>query len=92
MLYVINCEDKPDSLEVRLANREAHLGYLKNFQDHLIMAGPFLDAKEQPIGSMLIMDFANERIATDFSAGDPYYLAGLFQSVTIRPWRKTLPA
>jgi uncharacterized protein YciI len=41
---------------------------------------------------MLIMDFASERIATDFSAGDPYYLAGLFQSVTIRPWRKTLPA
>ena len=37
-------------------------------------------------------NFANERIATDFSAGDPYYLAGLFQSVTIRPWRKTLPA
>jgi uncharacterized protein YciI len=92
MLYVINCEDKPDSLEVRLENREAHLDYLKNFQDCLIMAGPFLDAKEQPIGSMLIMEFANEKIATDFSAGDPYNLAGLFQSVTIRPWRQTLPA
>ena len=28
-LYVLVCNDKPDSLELRLANREAHLAYAR---------------------------------------------------------------
>ena len=91
MFFVIDCEDKPNHLEVRLENREAHLNYLRDFEQQLIMAGPFLDADDQMIGSMLIMAFDNQAEAQSFCAADPYTLAGLFDQVQIRPWRKVLP-
>ena len=92
MLFVISCEDKPNSLEVRLENREAHLRYLEDFSAQLVMAGPYLSKDGQPIGSMLIMEFADDAAAIAFSENDPYALASLFQSVSVRPWKKTLPS
>jgi len=92
MLFVISCEDKPDSLALRLANRDAHLRYLEDFSAHIVMAGPYLNTDDQPIGSMLIMEFTDKDAVVAFSKKDPYALAGLFQSVSIKPWKKTLPA
>ena len=34
----------------------------------------------------------NRAAAEAFVADDPYAKAGLFESVTIRPWRKVYPA
>jgi uncharacterized protein YciI len=56
------------------------------------MAGPYLNTDDQPIGSMLIMEFTDKDAVVAFSKKDPYALAGLFQSVSIKPWKKTLPA
>jgi uncharacterized protein YciI len=92
MFFVIDCQDKLGHLAVRLENRDAHLNYLKDFEQQLIMAGPFVDSDNQMIGSMLIMDFNNRGEADSFCAADPYALAGLFERVQIRPWRKALPA
>jgi len=91
MLFVIDCADKPDHLNTRLEHRQAHLEFLKNFEAQLIMAGPFLDADDNMIGSMLVMDFASGDEAQAFCDADPYGQAGLFESVRIRPWRKVLP-
>ena len=92
MFFVIDCQDKPGHLAVRLENRDAHLNYLKDFEQQLIMAGPFMDADNQMIGSMLIMAFNDHAEADSFCAADTYALAGLFERVQIRPWRKVLPA
>jgi uncharacterized protein YciI len=92
MFFVIDCQDKLGHLAVRLENRDAHLNYLKDFEQQLIMAGPFVDSDNQMIGSMLIMDFNDRGEADSFCAADPYALAGLFERVQIRPWRKALPA
>lgn len=91
MHFVIDCLDKHDHLAVRLANREAHLVYLKDFDAQLIMAGPFLDGENSMIGSMLIMEFPSLSAAQAFCDDDPYVQAGLFERVRIRPWRKVLP-
>ena len=92
MLFVISCEDKPDSLALRLANRDAHLHYLENFSAQVLMAGPYLNVDNQPIGSMLIVEFPGEADAVSFSENDPYNRAGLFKDVFVRPWKKTVPA
>ena len=92
MLYVIDCTDKAGHLQTRLDNRDAHLSYLEGFAGQLVMAGPFLSESGDMIGSMLIMEFDTLSDVEHFCAGDPYQLAGLFSSVVIRPWRKTLPA
>ena len=42
MQYVLICEDKPDSLELRLANREKHLAFIGTQGDRIQLAGPML--------------------------------------------------
>ena len=92
MLYAIYCLDKPGSLELRLANRPAHVAYLEAQGERLATAGPLLAEDGQtPVGSLLVFEAADRAGAEAFAAGDPYAAAGLFASVTIRPWRRTFP-
>lgn len=93
MAFVLICNDKPDSLELRLKTRPAHVAYIEGFMDKLILAGPLLDSDgETPKGSLILMNFATRAEAEAFSAGDPYHQVGLFSDVTIRPFKKALPA
>ncbi len=92
MLFIIDCRDKPGHEKVRLGTREAHLAYLERFHDHLVAAGPTqTDDGEHMTGSVLIMEFADRPAAERFAAEDPYHRAGLFDTVTIRRWRRVLP-
>jgi uncharacterized protein YciI len=92
VLYIIDCIDKPDSAAIRAANRADHLAYLEALGDRLYAAGPTVSEDGQSMtGSLLIIEFADRAEAERFCAGDPYAKAGLFQSVTIRPWRRVLP-
>lgn len=93
MAYVIECIDKKDGLDIRKANRDAHLAYLKDHMDKVIAAGPLLSEEAGHMtGSLLIMDFHSEAEADHFCDNDPYAKAGLFQSITVRPWKKVFPA
>ncbi len=92
MQFMIHCLDKPGHGEVRAANRSAHLAYIESFEGNILIAGPLLgDDGATMIGRLLLMEFASRGDAETFSAGDPYRKAGLFQTVTITPWRKVLP-
>lgn len=90
--FAIHCIDKPDSLDLRLATRAEHLAYLQAINDDILVAGPLLDGEGQPIGSLLIIDFAERKDAVAFAAADPYALVGLFASVAVTAYRKVLPA
>lgn len=93
MLFAIACVDKPDSLDLRMATRADHLDYIKGFSDNIVMVGPTLsDDGETMTGSLLIMDFPDKAAAEAYAAGDPYNKAGLFESVSIKRWKKVLPA
>lgn len=89
-LFVLHCVDKPNALELRMANREAHLAYVGGQKDKLKLAGPMLDADGNMAGSMLILDVADLAEAQAFAAGDPYNKAGLFERVDIHPFKATL--
>jgi uncharacterized protein YciI len=89
MRVALICSDKPGHLEVRKANREAHLAYLKE-TGVVEMAGPFLDAEGGMNGSLLVLDVADLQAAMDWAAGDPYAKAGLFDRVEIREWKKVI--
>lgn len=92
MLFAITCLDKPGHLEVRLANRAAHLDYARPNVDRMLAVGPLLaDDGETMIGSLIILDLPDRAAAEALMAGDPYVKAGLFQSVDIRPFKKVLP-
>lgn len=92
MLFVALCLDKPDSVPLRLSIREAHLAFLAENAAQVKLGGPFLDAAEKPIGSMLIVEAADVAGAQALLARDPYALAGLFASVEVKPWRRVVGA
>ncbi|MBF0250446.1 MAG: YciI family protein [Alphaproteobacteria bacterium] len=92
MLFAFFCTDHPNRLDVRLANRPAHVDHLRSQGDKLLFAGPTLaDDGETMNGSLVVLDLADRAEAEAFAANDPYARAGLFQSVVIRPWKKVLP-
>jgi uncharacterized protein YciI len=89
-LFVVTCIDKPDSLALRMATREAHFAYAGSKPPGMIkLGGPFLDAAGDMTGSLVILEAEDLAEAKRFNAEDPYTLAGLFQSVDVRPWRVT---
>ncbi len=92
MYYCLICSDKPDSLPLRLATREAHLKYWAD-ADVVRVGGPFLGADEaSPNGSLLVIEAESHAEAVKFAEGDPYNVAGLFASIEVRAWRWLLPA
>jgi uncharacterized protein YciI len=91
MHFLLLCEDKPGALPVRLANRDAHLAYVRE-TGIVRIAGPTLGEDGAMTGSMLVIEVADRAAAEAFAANDPYAKAGLFQSVAIRPWKWVIGA
>lgn len=89
MRVAVICHDKPDHLHIRQENRAAHLAYLAE-TGVVEMAGPFLNEAGQMIGSLLVLTVETLSQAQDWAANDPYARAGLFDSVTIREWKKVI--
>ena len=89
-LYVISWLDKPDSLALRMATREAHLAYAKALGDRVKLGGPFLDEAGQMAGSLIIIEADSLDEAKAWHAADPYAKAGLFERSDVRPYRITL--
>jgi uncharacterized protein YciI len=87
MLFALVCTDKPQSLELRVATRAAHLAYLQTYADKMVQSGPLLDAEGRACGSLLIIEVADAAEAAGFAEADPYARAGLFESVVIRGFR-----
>lgn len=86
MLFVIHAKDKPNSLDIRKATRDAHLAYMADFDTPV--GGPMLDADGNMCGSCIILDVEDRAAADAFVAGDPYGKAGLFESVDVHEFMR----
>jgi hypothetical protein len=89
-LFVLVCIDKSNSLDLRLATRQAHLAYASQFSGITKLGGPFLDDDGQMAGSLIILDVEDKAAAQAFTDNDPYTKAGLFERVEVRAFRATL--
>ncbi len=100
MLYAIVAEDVPDSLARRLAARPAHLERLHALQQagRLVLAGPFpaIDSDDPGpagfSGSLIVAQFESLAAAESWAGADPYLDAGVYASVSVKPFKKVLPA
>ena len=99
MWYAILGTDVPDSLEKRGAARPAHLARLQQLQaeGRMLLAGPFpaIDAEDPGSagfsGSLIVAEFASLAEAQAWADADPYVAAGVYASVSVKPFRKVLP-
>ena len=99
MLYAIISQDRDGSLEDRLKTRPAHLERLGTLQQEgrLILAGPHpaIDSPDPGAagfsGSLVVAEFPALEDAQAWADADPYNAAGVYQQVTVKPFKKVLP-
>jgi uncharacterized protein len=86
-LFVFHGLDKADGLDVRKATRAAHLAWIDQLAPQVKIGGPMLaDDGQTPVGSMLVVEAETLDAAKALFAADPYALAGLWQSTSVRPF------
>ena len=90
--FVLTGLDYPNTLERRMGAREAHLAYVAANRGRVKLAGPLLTDAGEMAGSMFIIEAEAKAEVEAFNAKDPYTLAGVFETVTIRPIRITVGA
>ncbi len=90
MAYLITCKDKENSIDLRLSTREKHIKYLKKIKNKLILAGPILDKNDNPVGTVLIVDFDKLTAVKKFLNDDPYSKVNLFREVNILRFKKVM--
>lgn len=99
MLYAIIAQDVGNSLQDRMAARPKHLERLTALQDQgrLILAGPHpaIDSEDPGesgfSGSLVVAEFDSLDDATSWADADPYVAAGVYEKVTIKPFKKVFP-
>lgn len=99
MLYVIISQDVEDSLTKRMSARPAHLQRLQQLQDtgRLVLAGPHpaIDSENPGAagfsGSLVVAEFDSLEDAQAWADADPYIEAGVYATVSVKPFKKVLP-
>jgi uncharacterized protein len=90
-LFAILAFDRPDAGTLRADTRPRHLDHIRSLGDRVARAGPFDDEAGQPIGSLILAEFADLSAAQAFAAADPYAQAGLFAETRVLGWRQVFP-
>jgi uncharacterized protein YciI len=99
MWFAIIGTDVPDSLEKRKSVRPAHIARQQTMLDEgrLLVAGPFPAVEsEDPgpagfSGSLILADFPSQAEAEAWARVDPYVDAGVYASVSVKPFIQALP-
>lgn len=80
--------DGPDGARLRGEHLAAHLDFVERHVDTLLVAGPLLDTESGAMtGSLYVLDVADADAALAFLERDPYWQAGLWAEVDLRPFR-----
>ena len=99
MLYAIISTDVENSLEARMAARPAHLERLQQLkaQGRIVLAGPnpAIDSNDPGAagfsGSLIVAEFESLSAAKAWAEADPYVAAGVYASVSVKPFKQVLP-
>ncbi|SFR49226.1 hypothetical protein SAMN05216203_0856 [Marinobacter daqiaonensis] len=99
MYYAIMSEDVTNSLPLRKEARPDHIQRLEQLKNEgrLLVAGPHpaLDTPEPGdagfTGSLVIAEFDSLEDARQWADADPYVAAGVYQRVTVKPFKAVLP-
>ena len=99
MLYSIVGNDVENSLPLRKSAREAHLSRLRRLQHdgRLVLAGPnpAIDSNDPGeagfSGSVIVAEFPSLEDAKTWAESDPYVAAGVYATVSVKPFKKVFP-
>lgn len=96
MYYAVICQDVENSLEKRMSVRPDHVARLEALRDEgrLLTAGPHpkIDSEDPGsngfTGSLIVAEFESLEAAQAWADADPYIAAGVYEQVTVKPYKK----
>jgi uncharacterized protein YciI len=99
MLYSIIGQDVANSLAARQTARPEHLARLTTLQNEgrLVLAGPnpAIDSDNPGdagfTGSVVVAEFASLEEAKAWADSDPYVAAGVYETVSVKPFKQVFP-
>jgi uncharacterized protein YciI len=87
MLFAIHAIDRAGALDKRLSHYEAHKAFLFDTSAYdvtIVMSGPLTaDDGQSMIGSLFLVEAADRAAIEKFHHADPFFAAGIWQTVTI---------
>ena len=89
MEYFVYGWDRVGAFELKGRMTEEHWAFMDGYADELIARGPTLtDDGEETTGSLHIVELPDVEAARKFTYDEPYYQAGVFDSVLLCRFRK----
>jgi uncharacterized protein YciI len=91
MLFAVLFTDKPGHGDLRAANLAAHVRWVADHQDKVLVAGSLrVEPGEVPKGGLWIVEAASKQQVLDLMRTDPFHTCGLRQQVEVLHWSKAL--
>jgi uncharacterized protein YciI len=91
-MYAVICFDRPDSAALRDTHRAAHMEYLNANAARIAYGGPLKNAGDGPsTGALIVLDCATRQEAEAIIGADPFYRAGVYESVSVRAFKQVFP-
>jgi hypothetical protein len=92
MLFAVLFNDKPSHGELRTTHLDAHVRWVDAHKDRLLVAGSLrVEPGQTPRGALWIVQCDTRDEVIDLLQTDPFYTAGLRQSIEVLYWNKALP-
>ncbi|MEP2735984.1 MAG: YciI family protein [Erythrobacter sp.] len=81
-LYAFYCRDGENGAALRERLLAEHLAHIETALDKIAVAGP-LKQGDETVGSLLVVKAEDEKTARSILEADPYFAAGVWQSITV---------
>ena len=92
MLFAVLLNDKPGHGETRARHLQAHIEWVDEHKDKILVAGSLRqDPTDTPKGGLWVVEAESREAVFELVSSDPFFTCGLRQSVEVFHWNKALP-
>ena len=92
MLYAVRFYDRPGQFAVRQAHLPAHVQWLDDHKDVVLVGGSLRPApEEKPVGGLWIVEAPDPVAIETLLRTDPFWVHGLRERYEIFFWSKAFP-
>ena len=91
MLFAVLFTDVPGQAALRAKNLEAHIRWVAEHRDTVLVAGSLRNEPDEvPKGGLWIVEAPSKSAVLDLMQSDPFYTCGLRKNVEVLHWSKAL--
>ena len=91
MLFAVLFTDKPGQGALRAQHLQAHIDWVADHQDTVLVAGSLRhEPQDVPRGGLWIVETESKQAVHELMVTDPFWTCGLRQSVEVLHWSKAL--